>query len=59
MVEMAVLVLAPLAGWLANKQLEYNRETRDNGEAIKTMLKTLDYTRERVDAIYDHLIARR
>lgn len=56
MIEWASLVILPLAGWLANKQLDVNQQVAENTSAIKSLTDNSNHTRDRVDAIYDHLI---
>ena len=51
------LVVIPAAGWLVKKQLEINEQVKASKAAIEDLTDDCSHTRNRVDAIYDHLIS--
>lgn len=52
----AIPVGAAVAGWAVNKQLNINRQVASLATKVESMEETINHTRTRVDAIYDHLI---
>jgi hypothetical protein len=51
------IVILPTLGWLINKQLAINKQVDKNTSAIEVLESNFPYIRNRVDAIYDHLLS--
>lgn len=55
--EAITVIGVPVTGWLITKQLDINAKVAEHETKLSSIEEDVAHTRNRVDALYDHLIA--